>query len=370
MDILWLNLIVVSVSSLFAGLLAKKSGAERSSLESPVKPNRFFVFLLLASLILVSGLRITGGPHVIGDTAVYAASFVKKEITTQVKLIAEPTFAFLVVFIRNFITEDPQIFLLICALITNTLIILTLYRYAHPFFIGVYLYITWGAYLVTMNGVRQFLAAAIIFVATKWLLEGKWKLFLGVVLFASTIHTSALFYIPAYFIAKQQAWNRKIFLLIMLLIGGFLLFGSLIPYLFGMLMWSKYWSYQESFENASLGANAVRAIIAAIPVIIAFFSRKKLSAEYEESNILVNFSLINFFFMLFATYNWIFARMSIYFNLYNLILLPLIIRVNFTDRWLRNIVYYLLILLFLFYYYYETIVTLDIKYVSKFLSLQ
>ena len=41
--------------------------------------------------------------------------------------------------------------------------------------LSLYVYIASGMYLVSMNGVRQYLTAAIIFTATKYILDGNWK---------------------------------------------------------------------------------------------------------------------------------------------------------------------------------------------------
>ena len=69
------------------------------------------------------------------------------------------------------------------ALITNILIISVLYKYSRMFELSTYVYITGGLFLVSMNGIRQVLAAAIIFTATKYLINGNWvKYFLIVFL--------------------------------------------------------------------------------------------------------------------------------------------------------------------------------------------
>ena len=61
-----------------------------------------------------------------------------------------------------------------------------------------------------MNGMRQCLAAAILFIFNDLIVKGKFKLYLGVVLIVSTIHASALIMIPVYFIVRQDAWSKKL----------------------------------------------------------------------------------------------------------------------------------------------------------------
>ena len=89
-------------------------------------------------------------------------------------------------------SDDPQIMIFTTALITNVLIVFVLYKYSRMFELSTYVYITGGLFLVSMNGIRQVLAAAIIFTATKYLINGNWFMYFLIVLFASTFHQSAL----------------------------------------------------------------------------------------------------------------------------------------------------------------------------------
>ena len=79
--------------------------------------------------------------------------------------------------------------------------------------LSLFVYIASGIYTVSMNGIRQSLAAAIIFAATKYILDGNFKKFLLVILLASTIHQTALIFIPIYFIVRRKAWTRDTYIL-------------------------------------------------------------------------------------------------------------------------------------------------------------
>ena len=58
------------------------------------------------------------------------------------------------------------------------------------------------------------LAAAIIFTATKYLINGNWIKYFLIVLFASTFHQSALILIPIYFFVRYKAWSKATLLLL------------------------------------------------------------------------------------------------------------------------------------------------------------
>ena len=96
--------------------------------------------------------------------------------------------------------------------------------------LSLYVYIASGMYLVSMNGVRQYLTAAIIFTATKYILDGNWKRYFLIVLFASTFHQSALVLIPIYFVVRRKAWSTITFILLfiaVLIVIGFNQFAEI-----------------------------------------------------------------------------------------------------------------------------------------------
>ena len=70
----------------------------------------------------------------------------------------------------------------------------------------------------------------------------------------------------------------------------------------------------------------------------------------------VNMSIINAIVVAFSLYNWIFARFQIYFQLYNFVLLPYIIKNCFVNRKERDLVYYGFIICYFIFFYYEQVI--------------
>ncbi|MNR30673.1 Transmembrane protein EpsG [compost metagenome] len=77
-------------------------------------------------------------------------------------------------------------------------------------------------------------------------------------------------------------------------------------------------------------------------------------------------SLLNFIVMAVATQNWIFARFTIYFGLYNVLLMSWVISLIAKKQ--QKLVYYAILGFYLIYFYYENVVTLNIVYKSNFLK--
>ncbi|MBA2943352.1 EpsG family protein [Paenibacillus sp. CGMCC 1.16610] len=356
MAILWVNLIVVYIASYFSRILAKPVAIGAEALA--VKPNKWLAGIVMATFVVIAGLR-----NNIGDTFFYMYSYRLNNYTwEQVKAEKDIGFGILQMILQK-ITDDPQLLIFITALVTNVLIVYVLYKYSRMFELSIFIYITSGLFLVSMSGVRQFLASAIIFAATKYLFEGNWKKYFLVVSFASLFHGSALILIPMFFVVRRKAWTSSTFVILilaMLLILGYSVLSDAIFSAIADTHYSEYQNFQEG------GANIIRVAISAIPLIFAFIGRHKLSEIFPYSDYVVNMSIINFVVMAVATQNWIFARFTIYFGVYNVILISYVISL-FVKRE-QKLMYYMLLGFYLIYFYYENVVSLNIIYRSDYLK--
>jgi len=322
-----------------------------------IKPNKLLVFFSIASLVLVSGLR-----NNIGDTYFYMHSYRIGDFSLE-NFKFEAEFGFqLLQSILHLISRDPQILIFTTALLTNLLIVVTLYKYSRKIEISLFVYIAAGMFTVSMNGIRQYLAAAIIFAATKYILEGNFKKFALVVLLASTIHQSALIFLPIYFIVRRKAWTKTTFVILLVGVGMAAGFNEFSKFLFSAIEDTKYSGYSNFDEG---GSSLLRVLVTGAPLIVAYLGRDKLRELWPKSDYIVNLSLLGVVFIIVATQNWIFARFQIYFGLYSLILISWVIEL-FKKQY-RKLVYYAIISLYFLYFYYEQVIALNIDYKSDYL---
>lgn len=354
MTLLWLNLTLVFIFSFFSRYFAKSVTTGGSIL--PIKPNKLMIFGIMATLIVFSGMR-----NNIGDTDAYIYSYELHDYTWEViKEQKDIGFGILQMILQIF-SKDAQVLIFCTALITNFLIVSVLVKYSRVIELSTYVYITCGLYLVSMNGIRQVLAASIIFTATRFVISGNWLMYFLIVLFASTFHQSALILLPIYFLSRYKAWSRAtIFLLFfsVLIALGYNEFSGL---LFKVIEDTQYGNY-SSFDEG--GANFIRVVVYAAPLFIAYLGREKLRELFPSSDYIVNLALVGMIFMIISTQNWIFARFSIYFNLYQLILVSWIVKL-FKEKEQR-FVYFIILICYLAYYYYESVISLNIYYKSEF----
>ncbi|MDT8861105.1 EpsG family protein [Alkalihalobacillus sp. MEB130] len=356
MTMLWINLSIVSIFSIYARYLAKPATVFINSPVS-VRPNRLFAFFALMTLVLVSGLRRN-----IGDTYVYRSIYDENIFTWEyISNEKDIGFGVLQMFLQNF-SYDAQIMIFTTALITNALIVMVLYKYARLFELSLYVYIASGLFLVSMNGIRQFLAAAVIFAATKYIFDGSWKKFTFVVLIASTFHQSALILIPIYFIVRREAWTKTTFRILALAVVIVVGYNQFSELLFSAISDTQYGNYANFAEG---GANVLRIAVNAAPLALAFLGKDKLRELFPKSDYIVNLCLLNLVFIIIASQNWIFARFNIYFGLYQLILIAWVVKV-FKEKD-QKFIYFAIVACYLFYFYQEHVLSLNINYRSDFL---
>jgi len=372
MTIFWITLTMVFIS----GYFAQRYETYVITIDGTThrEPNKLFAFIALTTLVLVSGLRIPMG-GAIGDTSAYSRSFMNvipdhvADAFDQFRLYSgDVGFNIFQSFIQEFICMDPQVFIFICAFITNLCIFIVIYKYSSIFELSLFLYITMGCYLVTMNGIRQYLVSAIVFSCIHFIHSGKWSLFFIIVLIVSTMHTSALLFIPIYFFVRLKPWSKLVWITLLASVVILLSFGQVGTFLLGSLEGTQYNHYQGFIAKQGGGTNIIRVFVIAIPVVFAYIGRKKIEM-YNNTfiNILINFSVLNLSVYILALQNWIFARMGMYFGLYGLLLLPWLIK-NLFDKKTSYILYAGCLFFYLLYYYYEMVLSLNMVYKSDFID--
>ena len=322
------------------------------------KAGVFFLILIITIFVLVSGLR-SG----IGDTYMYRHLYGLIGPGYEANGGYEPGFILFFKILKS-ISSDSQFMLIVTSLIINVLNIVNIYKYSKNsyFELGIFMYVASGYYTVTMNGIRQSLAAAIIFYATTLIIKGKFKTYCAVILLMYTIHSSALIMIPVYFVVRFKAWDKVTNRLYALAGIGLFLYDPLMQLMIRFFGDSRYAQYAEFDEG---GANLLRIAIFIVPVVLAYLKRGVIREKWEHGDIFVNMNIICMIVMLFSAYNWIFARFTVYFQLYSFILLPYIIKNCLTGKE-RRLIHFGLIVCYFMFFYYDQVITLGMRYTSPY----
>lgn len=291
------------------------------------KSHHILFFLAVGLLIFFAGLRSPTGDGVlsIGDTRVYNDLFhtlVKDSIVEYIRTTDFEGdwgfYALMTIFHQVFGVESQGLFF-ICSLITIGCLLYRYYRLDldRPAMM-LFLFITFGLYMSTMNGVRQWLVSAIMFLAFPMIQRRKLVSFLLLAVVLSTVHQSAIFYIVLYFVAGKKAWGKVTIAMIVFVIVLFVFYPVVGPVISSVLESGTYSQYSQDVLSSGGRTSVIRFAIYVLPLALAWRYRSVMKAE-RYYDIITNMAVLDMLFMMLALTNWIYARLCIYLDPFLLI---------------------------------------------------
>ncbi len=307
------------------------------------KTNNGYVWLITMILILVSGFRFQVGTD---WGAYYYATFADRyAIRLAEKPFNEPGTGILAWAARLFYRGDGYL-TFSAALVTISLCVRTIAKYSPWFTLSMLLYVFTGAWHGSFNGVRQYLAAAVLFAGHRFILErrlGKW---LAVVMLAAQFHVSAGLMVFLYFVAARK-FNARQFALV---IGIALI--SLFSYdrIFEMIELYKEKEVNRQDPYITLEINRLRIFIHWLPFAFFMFMRPYMLMT-KESNFYMNLIFLDAALMTAAMNSAYLGRISIYTNIYQLFAWPIMLKCLWIQS--RRYVVSFLIILYGLYWYVE-----------------
>lgn len=336
--------------------------------------NLFMAFVTFSVIIFFAGLR-SG----VEDTWTYIETFKgyplwpdAYEFITDPSA-REPGFRIFSVLIKTYISQDYQVWLFIIASISGICIMYPLYKYSCNYGMSVFLFMVSCQFIWLLNGMRQFLVAAILFACTPLILNKKPISYIIIVLILSTFHKSALIMIPAYFIVDSEPWSKRTMLFIACIILAMVFTSQFTGLLDTVVENSDYASSMNEFKDTDDGTNPIRILVESVPIIIAFLYRDRIKDKLTSViKISINMSLISsglYIISKIARSGVMLGRLPIYFSLYNLILLPWLIKFVFENNE-KRLMNFMMIIGYCSFFYYQMVVTWNgVGYVSNVLKI-
>lgn len=285
-------------------------------------PNPIAILLPIVFFISFAGLRRT-----IGDTFYYMHSFEELSNNNDVSfnMIYEGRmYELLQNYIRN-MTDDPQVLIFVCAIIALLPPLIILYVYCTPLDLGIFLFVAYGYLGGMMDGMRQYMAAAIMLLGTKYLFsmkKGDFFKFAVFVIIASFMHKSAIIMLVVYFVVRRKAWTMSSYVIVLGSVVLTVCFDQILPSFLSALENTSYDTYANNgwFTNGNEGGSSFfRPIVAAAPIVIAYLNKDRMNRLGHIGDIFINMAFLNMAIYIVACYNWIFARLAIYLQLFYII---------------------------------------------------
>ncbi len=336
--------------------------------------NLFMAVVTFSVIIFFAGMRSK-----VGDTGVYIKMFNDYPLFQNAHNIIfddsarEPGFRLFSILVKTFVSDNYTVWLSIIAVISGICVMIPIYKYSCNFGVSAFLFIASCQFTWMFNGMRQFLVAAIIFSCTGLILKNKTFLYILIVCVLSTIHQSALLLIPMYFIAKGEPWNKRTVLFIGCIVLAMLFTSKFTNLLTDVVEQTDYSSSVNEFKATDDGTNPIRILVESIPIILAFIYRNKIKDKLTPIiKLSINMSLIAsglYIISKVARSGILLGRLPIYFSMYNLILLPWLLR-NIFNKKEKDLVYYIMIVCYIAFFYYQMCIAWGgLEYHSKILNL-
>lgn len=259
----------------------------------------------------------------IGDTYYYMHAFtlMPDNNSVDIELFFSYAFGFFQNIIRN-MTDDPQWLIAFAAVFSIPVPLIILYKYCPRFEMAIFMFVAFGYLGGAMNGMRQYMATSIILLGTKYLFsmkKGDFFKYAVIILLAYCMHNSALIMIPLYFIVRRRAWHLSSYLIMVGSVIGVVIFDAILPSFLSALEQTSYSNYSENgwFTSGQEGGSSiVRVLFIAYPLIIAILNKDRLRQLGHIGDILTNIVFVAVAIYIISMYNWIFARLAIYFSIY------------------------------------------------------
>ena len=335
------------------------------------------LFMAIATFIVI--IFFAGARSYVGDTGAYIKMFKEYPLFQNAHDIIldsnarEPGFRLFSILVKTYIYDNYTVWFSIIALISGTCVMYTLYKYSCNFGVSAFLFMASCQFSWMFNGMRQFLVAAIMFSCTGLILKNKTLLYIIIVCILSTIHKSAFILIPMYFIAQGEPWNKRTLLFIGCIVLAMLFTSKFTNLLTDVVEQTDYASSVNEFKATDDGTSPIRILVESIPIILAFVYRKKIKNKLTPIiKLSINMSLIAsglYVISKLARSGILLGRLPIYFSMYNLILLPWLLK-NIFEKKEKDLIYYIMIICYFVFFYYQMVIAWNgMGYASEILKL-
>jgi len=301
------------------------------------KTYRFTVLLIL---VLLFGLRdLSVGT----DTKAYYYIFQNLELYGK-----EPGY-FLLMKIVSHLTDNYNVLLLAIGAIMYIFILKSINDYSEDFSLSVFCLIFLGFFPASMNGMRQYIAMAFCFFATRYIIRGQKFKFALFVLVAATFHFSAIVMLAYYPLVRLKRFPYLFLFLLLLMV--FLLIGEYHLKLVKLLGYGHYIGskYIIPFTiDKSLFGNIIMRVV---PNLVLFFFLCINNQIFNKGSLydkyLVNIMGVSLLASILSGYGLTFYRAFEFFWIHSIIAIPNSIAKIQSRQ--RPVIYVLLVALLLAY---------------------
>lgn len=285
----------------------------------------FFYFLAILVLVLVSGLRYKVGT----DYGAYYYGYKEyaRSLGKAILTLSEPGYP-LISRIAILIHDDGATAIFLAALVTIWPAMKVIYRHTDRLLLTSLLFIFLGCWGGSFNGVRQYLAATMLFCGYEALEARNLRKYLFWVFIAFLFHRSAIVMAALFFVVYRKVNTRNLLLIFFGSILVLLLYGQVLT----IAGWITESDYSLKDEYAAHAVNTLRVLAACAPAVV-FVVLLWNKRKDEQITFYLNLLVLHAAFCVATMNSALLYRIGIYTTLFQVLAIPeLLKRVNPTTR--------------------------------------
>lgn len=339
--------LVFEICSLFFLSLAKKHRTNKKTERGKIKLSTIYIILSLIPLLVLIGFRnISVGV----DTQSYVQAFgriINNTLTTADKNWLGIGYTAICKLIGFVIGNNYICLNMIIGFLTLFFFYKAIWNNSDIPTLSLYIFISMCLFYQTLNQSRQMLAIAIVFYSIQYIKTKNIKGFIFFVLLATTIHSSAIVFLPFYYLCRLNINKKNMCIYIGISFFCYFFFDILLSFI-------NQTTYGQIYQNTSYYTESLSSIlnlgVRVIMLILVLIFSKKTINEDENNKIFYNLVIWCTIIQLLTTKIYIFGRITTYFFTSYILLIPNIINSIAKDRKNRELYIAIVLLGFALYH--------------------
>lgn len=213
----------------------------------------------------------------------------------------------------------------------------TIYQESEFPWMSLLLLFSFCLYYQMFNQFRQMLAIAITFYGFKYLKNRDLKKYIVIILIAFSIHKSAIIMLPCYWLGNLKLHRKSIIFYIIVSIFVYLLYDSFESVILNTSYGQKYLA--SSYYNVVEGSSMINLFFRMTLFIFCYYLINRRKENTYDTNLLQNLCFACVVLQIMTIKSYVFGRMTTYFFVYFILLVPKAIksiRVNRNSKFLVN----------------------------------
>jgi|SRR5690625_343143 len=274
-----------------------------------------FIIVTTLQLIIINGLRHMS----VGvDTVRYFKRFMEI-VNGEVELFTKESGYNIAQIIINIFSDNFNVWLTIAASFIFVPLAIFIYKNSSRVFVSYILYLGLDFYLFTFNGLRQSIAIIIVLLSYNYIINKKFLKFLLIILVATSFHTSAIIFVPMYFLAHIK-WSK----IYMFMLGFIVILFYIFRFQIGKLLTILYyddatWALDRYEISGGIGGTAIMIFIIILLGIAIYNPNKYFD---KENIVLSNIMIISFIIQMLSSFSYLFTRLNMFYLVFIILYIP------------------------------------------------